>query len=66
MGHPPPSNGGGMSKLGNGDVKAAIDKVLGTAATCTAVLIESDGFVTKNGPKVVIHSRSSPPIGADV
>lgn len=55
-----------MSKLGNGDVKAAIDKVLGTAATCTAVLIESDGFVTKNGPKVVIHSRSSPPIGADV
>ena len=59
-------NGGGTSKLGNGDVKTALDKVLGTAATCTAVLIESDGFVTKNGPKVVIHSRSSPPIGADV
>lgn len=58
--------GGGTSKLGNGDVKSALDKVLGTAATCTAVLIESDGFVTKNGPKVVIHSRSSPPIGADV
>ncbi|XP_025407714.1 sodium channel protein para-like isoform X2 [Sipha flava] len=25
----------------------------------TAVLVESDGFVTKNGHKVVIHSRSS-------
>lgn len=24
----------------------------------TAVLVESDGFVTKNGHKVVIHSRS--------
>jgi hypothetical protein len=24
----------------------------------TAVLVESDGFVTKNGPRVVIHSRS--------
>ncbi|XP_030244883.1 sodium channel protein para isoform X9 [Drosophila navojoa] len=30
----------------------------GSAGRQTAVLVESDGFVTKNGHKVVIHSRS--------
>uniref|UniRef100_W8BD61 Sodium channel protein n=1 Tax=Ceratitis capitata TaxID=7213 RepID=W8BD61_CERCA len=30
----------------------------GTNGRQTAVLVESDGFVTKNGHKVVIHSRS--------
>ncbi|KAK7790194.1 hypothetical protein R5R35_002964 [Gryllus longicercus] len=30
----------------------------------TAVLVESDGFVTKNGHKVVIHSRSRSPSAA--
>ena len=29
-----------------------------TAAVTTAVLVESDGFITKNGHRVVIHSRS--------
>lgn len=40
------------------DADADADADLG--AHQTAVLIESDGFVTKNGHKVVLHGRSTP------
>ncbi|KAH8286713.1 hypothetical protein KR018_003004 [Drosophila ironensis] len=43
----PGSGGGGAGSPG-----------AGSAGRQTAVLVESDGFVTKNGHKVVIHSRS--------
>ncbi|KAL7745487.1 hypothetical protein ACLKA6_015487 [Drosophila palustris] len=45
-------NGGGGSPGGQSAGSG------GSAGRQTAVLVESDGFVTKNGHKVVIHSRS--------
>ncbi|KAH8420605.1 hypothetical protein KR009_011956 [Drosophila setifemur] len=41
-----------------GPAAAAGSPGAGSAGRQTAVLVESDGFVTKNGHKVVIHSRS--------
>ncbi|XP_065166084.1 sodium channel protein para isoform X6 [Atheta coriaria] len=48
------SGGGG----GDGDVDGDADSETGSAARQTAVLVESDGFVIKNGHKVVLHSRT--------
>ncbi|XP_064538572.1 sodium channel protein para isoform X46 [Drosophila montana] len=47
-----PMDGGGGSPGGQSAGSG------GSAGRQTAVLVESDGFVTKNGHKVVIHSRS--------
>lgn len=46
-----PSDGGPLSP-------GCISAGAGSNGRQTAVLVESDGFVTKNGHKVVIHSRS--------
>lgn len=50
-----PSTSANMKK-GNNNQKLGSSEKLGRQ---TAVLVESDGFVTKNGHRVVIHSRSS-------
>ncbi|XP_050525622.1 sodium channel protein para-like isoform X1 [Daktulosphaira vitifoliae] len=39
--------------------KQNLDETASPDGRDTAVMVESDGFVTKNGHKVVIHSRSS-------
>lgn len=55
-------DGGGESG-GDGGGEGDDDRSDGAASPAdgreTAVMVESDGFVTKNGHKVVIHSRSS-------
>lgn len=54
-GEPAGSGGGGGGGSGDGSPK---DLDNGSLGRQTAVLVESDGFVTKNGHRVVIHSRS--------
>ncbi|XP_073830192.1 sodium voltage-gated channel paralytic isoform X28 [Musca autumnalis] len=51
-GEPTPEGGANGGPLSPGCVSG------GSNGRQTAVLVESDGFVTKNGHKVVIHSRS--------
>ncbi|KAH8411256.1 hypothetical protein KR215_000948 [Drosophila sulfurigaster] len=53
-----PTEGGGGSGGGGGSPGGQSAGSGGSAGRQTAVLVESDGFVTKNGHKVVIHSRS--------
>ncbi|XP_034241357.1 sodium channel protein para isoform X3 [Thrips palmi] len=48
------ASGGGGAGTGGEDG----DESSGSGGRQTAVLVESDGFVTKNGHRVVIHSRS--------
>ncbi|KAM8721654.1 hypothetical protein ACLKA7_007518 [Drosophila subpalustris] len=53
-----PMKGAGNGNGGGGSPGGQSAGSGGSAGRQTAVLVESDGFVTKNGHKVVIHSRS--------
>lgn len=56
-----PTESGGAVAAGGGGAGSPGGQSAGSGGSTgrqTAVLVESDGFVTKNGHKVVIHSRS--------
>lgn len=52
------AGGGSQANLGPPSPKESPDGNNDPQGRQTAVLVESDGFVTKNGHRVVIHSRS--------
>ena len=56
---PGPRAGLGSAAFSAKDLDQACSSANANQQTVTAVLVESDGFLTKNGHKVVIHSRSS-------
>lgn len=55
------NNHDGNNKINSPSTSTKADQIVGSSEKLgrqTAVLVESDGFVTKNGHRVVIHSRS--------